>query len=70
MIDPTLRMEFQTLPLRTLGANGPVRWTVDGRGVSDSSNDEQVDWPLRRGEHVIAARDGKRQSAEVTITVK
>jgi len=70
MIDPTLRMEFQTLPFRTLGANGPVRWTVDGRAVRDSSNDEPVDWPLQRGEHVIAARDGKGQSAVVTITVK
>jgi membrane carboxypeptidase/penicillin-binding protein PbpC len=70
MVDPTLRMEFQTLPLRALGARGDVRWTVDGRGVGDTSGDEPVDWPLRRGEHVIAARDGKGQSAAVTITVK
>src|SRR4029453_15025457 len=42
----------------------------DGRAVGDASTPDAPDWPLRRGEHRIVARDARGQSAEGTITVK
>ena len=70
MIDPTLRPEFQTLSFRVLGATGDVQWRVDGAVVGHATSGGAVDWPLKRGEHLIRATDRKGQSAEVTITVK
>lgn len=64
LIDPTLRAEFQALPLRSVGSVGAVRWSVDGRPVAEDR------WPLRRGEHRITATDGSGRSANVTVVVK
>jgi len=71
LVDPTLRPEFQTLPLRaTTPASGPVRWSVDGRSAGTSRAGGPVMWPLARGRHVVAARDVSGRTAEVTILVK
>ncbi len=72
LIDPTLRSEFQTLPLRaTLAAGaGRVEWSVDGQAIGNGSAVEPLMWPLAHGEHRIRARDGSGHSDEVTIVVR
>ena len=70
MIDPTLRPEFQELPLRFVGASGRVRWTIDDVEVGAGTVDQRVAWPLQRGEHVVRARDARGQVAEASILVK
>jgi penicillin-binding protein 1C len=62
--DPTLRSEFQTLPLRAEAAAGAgaLAWEVDGRPVGST-------WPLAPGAHLIAVSDGRRR-AEASILVK
>jgi penicillin-binding protein 1C len=69
LIDPTLREEFQTLPLRAVGNTGALEWTVNGRRLGLGSG-QQVAWPLERGTHVIQARDGRGRTAEASILVK
>jgi penicillin-binding protein 1C len=61
LIDPTLHMAFQSLPLR---ASDPhATFHIDGRAVAARS------WPLAPGKHtVLAEARGKRD--EVTIYVK
>jgi penicillin-binding protein 1C len=70
LIDPTLRPEFQTLAFKALASQGRVEWLVDGRRLGSTSGDRSLDWRLRRGQHVVAARDAAGKTAEVTITVK
>jgi penicillin-binding protein 1C len=62
LIDPTLRMSFQTLRLRA-ATNAPVRWQVNGTPVGN-------EWPLRPGRHVITATDDRGERDSVTIVVK
>jgi penicillin-binding protein 1C len=64
LIDPTLRADFQRLPLRASAPRGPVEWRVDGHVVSIG------DWPLARGVHRVTARDASGQVAEASITVR
>jgi penicillin-binding protein 1C len=70
LIDPTLRIEFQTLPLRAVGAIDQVEWTVNGRRLGRSSAQESLMWPLERGQHLVRARDARGQVAEAEILVK
>jgi penicillin-binding protein 1C len=72
LIDPTLRREFQTLPLRAVGGpgGGAIVWRIDGTIVGSSPADRAVDWPLVPGEHRVTARDPGGQVAEVQIVVK
>ena len=71
LIDPTLRRQFQTLPLRASAATpaSRVRWFVDGRPVGSAGADDEVPWPLVPGEHRVEARDaaGRRSAADVTV---
>ena len=47
LIDPTLRREFQTLPLRVVAATpGTIEWQVAGRVVGSSSSEAALMWPL------------------------
>ncbi|MEA2570839.1 MAG: penicillin-binding protein [Acidobacteriota bacterium] len=62
LIDPTLRMEFQALPLR---ASDPrATFHIDGKRIASRS------WPLRPGKHVITARNERGARDEVAIQVK
>jgi penicillin-binding protein 1C len=71
LIDPTLRAEFQTLPLRASGVHGgEIHWSVDGKDVGRSSNDAPLHWPLALGVHTITARDARGRSASVSISVR
>jgi penicillin-binding protein 1C len=69
LIDPTLRKEFQTIPLRAVGDSGSLEWTVDGRRLSHGSS-QTISWPLERGTHLFRARDARGRVAESTILVK
>jgi len=72
LIDPTLRREFQTLPLRAMSVvgSGSIEWTVDGRSVGASRADGRVEWPLMPGEHQVTARDRTGRVAGTRIVVK
>ena len=71
LIDPTLRREFQTLPLAADGAApGEIEWFVDDASVGRSAADGTLRWPLRAGTHRITVRDAKGQSAETSVTVR
>ena len=65
MIDPTLRPEFQRVPLRAIGGKGRVEWRVDGRPIAGDA-----EWTLVRGVHRITARDVSGQDIGVTVTIK
>ncbi|HVG23670.1 MAG TPA: penicillin-binding transpeptidase domain-containing protein, partial [Thermoanaerobaculia bacterium] len=62
LIDPTLRMQYQTLRLRA-DASSRVTWKVNDRPV-------QNEWPLVPGKHVITAVDASGHRDSVTITVR
>jgi penicillin-binding protein 1C len=71
LIDPTLRREFQTLPLRASTAGGgSIEWRIDGKPAGRSAIDEPLMWPLRPGEHVVSARDARGRTVEATIVVR
>jgi penicillin-binding protein 1C len=71
LIDPTLRADFQTLPLRVVTTGrGPIEWSVNGNPVASTSATDSVSWPLTKGQHHFVARDAKGQTAEATITVR
>lgn len=70
--DPTLRGEYQTLPLRAIVA-GPSRrltWQVDGKAVGISPPEGSLHWPISVGEHEIAVADEEGHSDEATIRIK
>jgi membrane carboxypeptidase/penicillin-binding protein PbpC len=71
LIDPTLRPEFQAVPLRAIGA-GPTRvsWTINGRAVGSTAGDAALQWPLERGPQHAIVRDGDGRTAEVSFVVK
>ena len=69
LIDPTLRKEFQAIPLRAVGDIGQLEWTVDGRRLGQGSS-QAMSWPLERGTHVVRARDARGRVAESAILVK
>jgi penicillin-binding protein 1C len=71
LIDPTLRREFQTLPLRAVtSAGGRVEWSVAGRVIGSADANRALDWALVPGAHVIVARDQSGRTAEATVVVK
>ena len=71
LIDPTLRREFQTLPLRVVAATpGPIEWQIAGRVVGSSSSEAALMWPLTPGVHRITARDERGRVAESSVVVK
>ncbi len=70
-VDPTLRREFQALPLRVVAAHPTsVTWLVDGAEVGTSSSEKPFDWPLAVGTHEIEARDADGRRARTSVVVK
>ena len=62
LVDPTLRREFQTLPLRVVASvAGEIEWSVDGHVLGRSLSDAPFHWPLAVGSHRVTARDSQRQ---------
>jgi penicillin-binding protein 1C len=71
LIDPTLRREFQTLPLRAVAPDSSaVEWRIDGRLVGRVEGGAAVEWPLAAGAHTVTARDGLGREAAASIVVK
>lgn len=71
LIDPTLRPEFQTLPLAAQGASpGFIEWYVDGALVGRAGPDASVRWPLIRGSHTITAKDSAGRMAATQVMVR
>jgi penicillin-binding protein 1C len=71
LIDPTLRPEFQVLPLRASEkASGPIEWFVNGTLAGSAPADTAVAWPLAPGRHRITARDAHGRIARSTIDVR
>jgi membrane carboxypeptidase/penicillin-binding protein PbpC len=71
LLDPTLRPEFQALPLRARGgAPGRLEWFVDGEPVGLAARDEAFRWPLARGSHDIEVRDEAGVTATSRIVVR
>ena len=71
LIDPTLRRDFQTLPLRATGSGrGVIEWRVDDQVVRRGDPGSAVDWPLIPGRHVITARDVAGHLAQAAVIVK
>jgi penicillin-binding protein 1C len=63
LIDPTLRMQYQTVRLRA-DATSRVEWRVNDRRIAGN------EWSLVPGKHRITAVDGRGRRDEVRITVK
>ena len=71
LIDPTLRTEFQAVPLRALGGGSArLTWTVNGRNVGSVAGDAALHWPLVRGLQHAVVRDGEGRTAQVSFVVK
>jgi membrane carboxypeptidase/penicillin-binding protein PbpC len=70
LLDPTLRREFQTLPLRARGASGRLEWFVNGASVGTAGRDDTMRWPLRAGTHAITVKDEQGRSAQTEIVVR
>jgi penicillin-binding protein 1C len=71
LVDPTLRREFQTLPLRVVAdMSGEIEWRIDGAVVGRVMSDTPFHWPLAVGSHRIRAIDSRGKIAETTILVK
>jgi penicillin-binding protein 1C len=71
LLDPTLRPEFQALPLSARGgAPGALEWFVDGVSVGRDTRDGQLRWSLVRGRHAIVVRDGEGRSASTYVDVR
>jgi penicillin-binding protein 1C len=70
LIDPTLRAEFQTLPLAADGAVGRVQWSINGREAGSADASSPLHWPLTPGRHTIVARDERGRTARTTFLVK
>jgi membrane carboxypeptidase/penicillin-binding protein PbpC len=68
--DPTLRAEYQTLPLRAEASAAPLRWEVNGRPVGTTSAEKALPWTLVAGSHVIRVTDARGRQAEASILVK
>lgn len=70
-IDPTLRREFQSLPLRVVSPRQTtVTWLVDGQAVGQTSSDRALSWPLVVGRHEIEVRDEEGGRAATAVVVK
>jgi membrane carboxypeptidase/penicillin-binding protein PbpC len=70
LIDPTLRKQFQTLPLRAIGGSGALTWRVDGHEIGTADADAALRWPLAVGSHTIAVNDTRGRRATTTMLVK
>ena len=71
LIDPTLRAEFQAVPLRAIGAGSArLSWTINGRDVGTTAGDAALHWPLERGVQHAVVRDGEGRTAEISFVVK
>lgn len=71
LIDPTLRPEFQALPLRAVSATpGRIEWQIDGKSVGISLSDRPFMWSLSPGTHAVTARHENGSTATSSLVVR
>ncbi len=70
LIDPTLRPDFQSLPLKAQGAVGRIEWSLNGHALGATLGEVPLSWPLLRGTHTISARDAAGRQAHAQLVVK
>jgi hypothetical protein len=71
LIDPTLRRDFQTLPLQAACVQREqIDWRIDDAAIGTTTGTDRLAWPLAVGEHRVTARDNRGRVAETTILVK
>ena len=70
LIDPTLRADFQAVPLKAQGGIGRIEWSLNGQTLGATLGDTPLNWPLTRGAHTITARDANGRRAHSQIIVK
>lgn len=70
LIDPTLRPDYQSLPLKAQGAVGRIEWSLNGQSLGATLGDTPMAWPMVRGTHTISARDANGRLAQSQIVVK
>ena len=70
-IDPTLRREFQLLPLRVAtAAPDTIEWFVNDVLVGTAPSTGTVNWPLVPGRHGITARSASGRTVQASIEVR
>lgn len=70
-IDPTLRREFQALPLRVVTAQPTsVTWKINGKSVGTTASEKSLSWPLAVGRHEIEVEDEAGRRARTSFVVK
>ena len=70
-VDPTLRREFQAVPLRVVSPQPTtISWFVDGRPVGETSSERSLPWPLVVGTHRIEAHGLDGAAAAIAVVVK
>lgn len=70
LIDPTLRREFQSLPLRAVSPdNRKLDWYVDGSFYASSDGNDSIYWQLKKGSHVFEVREEKGSKISHKIIV-
>lgn len=70
LIDPTLRQEFQSVPLRAQGGIGRVDWSSNGRPIGTTLGDRPLPWPLTRGTHTLTAVDANGRKVQSVVVIK
>lgn len=72
LYDPTLRAEFQTLPLQVViaGREREVVWRINGQEAGRGGPAASIDWPLSLGTHVVSVEDRAGNRDSVTIVVR
>ena len=70
-VDPTLRRDFQALPLRAITSRPTMlTWRVDGTMLGTVSSERSLAWPLAVGSHEIEVRDALGRSASASVVVR
>lgn len=71
LIDPTLRREFQALPLRAVSASAQqLAWEIDGKPARQSGGQQAPSWILLPGRHTFVVRDDAGRTATSTVVVR
>jgi hypothetical protein len=71
LIDPTLRREFQAIPLRIASSSSnTITWEIDGKRAATSGEEGRPSWMLAPGRHIFIARNAAGDAAAASITVR
>jgi penicillin-binding protein 1C len=71
LIDPTLRREFQAIPLRIASSSSNIiTWDIDGKRAATSGEEGRPSWMLAPGRHIFIARNAAGDAAAASITVR